>query len=475
MLRMAGRVAPGGRVQGRRVLAHASGPRGAPRGLVTSGPRTSREVAFEVLHRVDADRAWSGTLLRRLLDRSQLSPVDEALATELALGTLRHRAEVDWVLSRFSRTPLEELPSRIRAVLRLGAYQVLFLDKIPPSAACWAAVEMANRVGHPGTVRLVNAVLRRLAESPAPIPDDRSTVEGVALRYSHPTWLVARWMDRFGLAETRALCAVNNETPPASVRLNTLRGTPEDVTARLAGMGVDTQPSVWLPEGRRIAAGSGAARRAAFDAGWVTPQDEGSMLVSRFVDPCPGATVIDACAAPGGKTTHLAALMENRGRVIACDIHPAKLAAVSRHCERLGVANVELRQCDAALLGTEYPAMADRVLVDAPCSGLGVLRRRPEIKWRLGPSDLGGLAAGQRRLLWGAAGAVRPGGLLVYSVCTFEPEEGPDLAEAFLREHREFEPSAITAWPPGNGSTACLLPHRTGTDGFFIAAFRRAA
>ncbi len=450
--------------------------------LPMASPRTSREVALEVLHRVDADRAWSGVVLRRLLDRSGLSPVDEALATELALGTLRHRAEVDWALSRFSRTPLGELPSRIRAVLRLGAYQVLFLDRIPPSAACWEAVEMAKRVGHPGTARLVNAVLRRLASSPVPIPDDRHTADGLALRYSHPAWLVARWVDRFGLEETRALCAANNETPPAAVRLNTLRGTPEAVAARLAGMGIETQPSAWLPEGRRITAGPAAARRAAFDAGWVTPQDEGSMLVSRFVDPRPGETVIDACAAPGGKTAHLAALMENRGRVIACDIHPARLAALSRYCGRLGVTGVELREGDAALLSSEYPAMADRVLVDAPCSGLGVLRRRPEIKWRLRPSDLDALAAGQRRLLWGAAGAVRPGGLLVYSVCTFEPEEGPEVAEAFLQEHRAFEPSTIPGWPParagasfGSGPAAILLPHRTGTDGFFVAAFRRTA
>jgi len=472
-------------------------------------PRTSREVALEVLHRVDADGAWSGTLLRRLLDRSALSPVDEALATELALGTLRHRAEIDWALSRFSRTPLEELPSRIRAVLRLGAYQMLFLSRIPPFAACWEAVEMAKRVGHAGTARLVNAVLRRLADSPAPIPDDQDTIEGIALRYSHPAWLAARWIERFGVNETRALCLANNETPPSAIRLNTLLGTPEDLTARLSGIGVETAPSVFLPEGRRIAAGAPRARRDAYDAGWFTPQDEGAMLVARLVAPRAGEIVIDACAAPGGKTTHLAALMENRGRLLACDINRAKLGAVSRQCSRLGVTIVEVRELDAVRLGDEYPGAADRVLVDAPCSGLGVLRRRPEIKWRLRPEHLAELATRQRRLLFGAAGAVRPGGLLVYSVCTVEPEEGPAVAEAFLHEHPEFEPSPNTGWPPGPwdgaygaephractapehtetsgrrvtsgclsavSGTAFLYPHRSGTDGFFVAAFRRTA
>ncbi len=463
-------------------------------------PRTSREVALEVLHRVDTGGAWSGTLLRRLLDRSALSPVDEALATELALGTLRHRAEVDWALARFSRTPLAALPSRIRAVLRLGAYQVLFLDKIPPRAACWEAVEMAKRVGHAGTARLVNAVLRRLADAPAPIPDGGDTIEGIALRFSHPAWLVARWIERFGPGETCALCAANNATPPSAVRLNTLRGSPEDLAARLARTGVETAPSALLPEGRRITAGPAAARRDAYEAGWFTPQDEGSMLVARVVAPHPGETVIDACAAPGGKTTHLAALMENRGRLIACDILSAKLEAVSRQCARLGVTIAEVRELDAAQVGTVYPGAADRVLVDAPCSGLGVVRRRPEIKWRLQPEDLVEMAVGQRRLLSGAAGSVRPGGLLVYSVCTFEPEEGPAVASAFLQEHPEFVPAEITGWPPGgwlpgewppprgggpvepaaaqgapSTGTVFLYPHRTGTDGFFIAAFRRAA
>lgn len=434
-------------------------------------------MALEVLHRVDADRAWSGVLLRRALDRAALTPRDEALATELIYGTLRHRAEIDWALSRLSRRPLGDLPSRIRTILRIGAYQILFLDRIPPAAACWEAVELAKRAGHRGTARLVNAVMRRLADSPSVVPDDGGTTEGIALRYSHPVWLVERWIERFGIAETRALCAANNQIPPSAIRLNTLRGTPESLTARLAAIGVGTIPSAFLPEGRHITAGSPDARKVGYDAGWFSPQDEGSMLVARLVGARPGDTVIDACSAPGGKTTHLAALMENRGRIIACDIRPAKLAAVSRHSARLGASIVEVRDLDAARIGAEYPGAAERVLVDAPCSGLGVVRRRPEIKWRLQEKSLATLAARQQEILGGSAGAVRPGGLLVYSVCSIEPEEGPAVVEEFLARHPGFEPSSLDPTPaavPGPRGASFLYPHRCGTDGFFVAAFRRA-
>jgi 16S rRNA (cytosine967-C5)-methyltransferase len=466
-------------------------------------PRTSREVALEVLHRVDDDGAWSGVLLRRVLQRAGLSPVEEALATELTLGTLRHRAEVDWTLARFTRTPLGALPARIRGVLRMGAYQLLFVPRIPPHAACSESVELAKRVGHVGTARLVNAVLRRVAASPER-PRDGVTAEAIAVRHSHPAWLVSRWMARFGVDETRALCDANNATPPSTIRLNTLRGAPDLIAARLADRGVCTEPSAWLPEGRRVVAAGGegqgpvdrraraSARQAAYDEGWCSPQDEASMLVARLLAPCPEETVIDACAAPGGKTTHLAALMENRGRIVACDVHPAKLDAVSRQCARLGVTIVETCQLDAARLGETHAGEAHRVLVDAPCSGLGVLRRRPEIKWRLRPDDLRTRATEQRRILDGASAAVRPGGILVYSVCTPEPEEGVEIVEAFLAAHREFTPASTDGWPPGPGGvaapfgesgaaaiarhapgTALLLPHHTGTDGFFIAALRR--
>jgi 16S rRNA (cytosine967-C5)-methyltransferase len=446
---------------------------------------TAREVALEVLHRVDADRAWSGAALRAALGRAGLRPADEAFATELVYGTLRHRAEVDWALGQALHRRLDSLPPRIRDVLRLGAYQLTFLSRVPARAACDETVELARRVGHRGTVSLVNAVMRRLAASPPAWPAPADTAEAIAVRCSHPEWLVARWIARFGPEDTRALCATNNETPPSWVRLNTLRGTISELAGRLSGLGLETEPSPRLAEARRITAGAPDARGAAHAAGLITAQDEASMLVARLVAPRPGEVVIDACAAPGGKTTHLAALMENRGRVLACDLTPQKLATVSRQCERLGVTCVETYVQDAARLGDRFPTAADRVLVDAPCSGLGVLRRRPEIRWRVRGEELPVIAARQVRVLAGAAAAVRPGGRLVYSVCTVEPEEGPEVVDAFLEGSRAFEPAAIDDWlaassrggdiRPGRPGTAFLFPHRTGTDGFFVAALRRTA
>ncbi|HLW46484.1 MAG TPA: 16S rRNA (cytosine(967)-C(5))-methyltransferase RsmB [bacterium] len=439
---------------------------------------TAREVALEVLHRVNAGGAWSGAALRAALGRAGLTSADEAFATELVYGTLRHRAQVDWALGRTLRGRLDRLPPRIRDVLRLGAYQLTFLSRVPAHAACDETVELARRVGHPGTVSLVNAVMRRLAASPPPWPEPADTAEAIAVRWSHPEWLVARWLARLGPEETRALCAADNDTPASWVRLNTLRGSPREIEARLRESGIAVEASTRVPEARRITGGSSDAREAAFAAGLVTPQDEGSMLVSRLVAPEPGEFVIDACAAPGGKTTHLAALMEGRGRVLACDVLPQKLDTVTRQCGRLGVPGVETRLLDAARLGEAFPAAADRVLVDAPCSGLGVLRRRPEIRWRIRPDDLTAVAARQARLLAGAAGAVRPGGRLVYSVCTTEPEEGRDVIAAFLAATPAFEPAPIDGWPfavPDGPGTALLYPHRAGTDGFFVAALRRTA
>jgi 16S rRNA (cytosine967-C5)-methyltransferase len=440
---------------------------------------TAREVALEVLHRVDADRAWSGPALRAALDRADLPPADEAFATELVYGTLRHRGQVDWAIGQMLHGRLDRLPPRIRDVLRLGAYQLTFLSRVPARAACNETVELARRVGHPGTVALVNAVMRRLAASPPAWPQPADTAEAIAVRWSHPEWLVARWLARLGPDETRALCAANNETPPSAVRLNTLRGTPEELDARLRDLGIDAGPSALVPEARRITGGSSEAREAAYAAGLITPQDEGSMLVARLVAPEPGEFIIDGCAAPGGKTTHLAALMGGRGRVVACDVLPQKLETISRHCARLGATGVETRLLDAARLGETYPAAADRVLVDAPCSGLGVLRRRPEIRWRIRPEDLAAIAARQVRLLGGAAGAVRPGGRLVYSVCTTEPEEGREVISAFLAATPGFEPVPVRdrpfATPDMRPGTALLYPHRTGTDGFFIAVLRRTA
>jgi len=445
-------------------------------------PRISsaRDVAVRVLTRVDSVGAFANLLLHRSLADAHLSASDAALATELVLGVLRRRGRIDWTLQGVAAHPLTELPARIRAILRSGCYQLLFFSRVPPRAAIHEAVELAKRYGHAGTAGLVNAVLRRIASAgERPLPPATDAAARLAVEESHPQWLVQRWIDRFGLSEAAAACAANNAPAPLYVRLNLLRGPREALVARLRAGGATVTPTP-LSEGVEVHEGFAERERMASE-GLLTVQDLGAMLVTHVLDPRPGETVIDACAAPGGKTTHIAERMGNSGRVLACDVHPAKLAAAARRAAVAGATIVEPQVQDARALGQAFPAAADRVLVDAPCTGLGVVRRRPDIKWRIHPEDVVAMAALQLEILTGAAGAVRPGGILVYSVCTTEPEEGEGVVTAFLRLRREFTPAALPTLPPSlapadaDSGMMSVWPHRQGTDGFYIARLTRTA
>ena len=450
-----------------------------------SRPAPAREAAFAVLHRAEAADAFVWPLLYHTLARSALSAADRALATEITLGVLRHRARVDYALVSFLRRPLADLPAAIRTVLRMGAYQLLTLDRIPPAAAVFESTALARRHGHAGTAGLVNAVLRRLAaEGPPPLPDPAvDPIAHLATVHSHPRWLVARWTARFGIDEAAALAAANTQPAPSAVRANTLLVTPAELIEAFRARGTPAHPGT-VAEAVRVR-GSLMDRLPLLERGWFAIQDEGSMLVAHAVAPVAGQSVIDACAAPGGKTTHLAALLRNEGHVLACDVHQSKVDALARRCAVMGATCVVTRHMDARSLGNAMPASADAVLVDAPCSGLGTIRRRPEIKWRVTEDDLARHGRAQGSILAGAAGAVRPGGVLVYSVCSLEPEEGPHVVRAFLAGHPMFEPAPLPeSFPPevAGGSIDAqarargevfLLPHRHDTDGFYIARLRR--
>ncbi len=429
-----------------------------------------------MLYRVDSTGAYSTLLLHHALARAGLQPADAALATEIVQGTLRWQARVDWTLSGVLRHPLADLPPRIRAILRSAVYQLLFLSRVPPHAVVHDAVSLARAHGHAGVAALVNAVLRQVAaREERPLPQE--PVERIAVEHSHPRWLVERWVRRLGPDQTVDLCRANNAAPPVTVRVNVLARDPEEVASQLASAGVQVRPTV-LPEGL-ILAGPAEPRRRLVEEGVLTIQDLGAMLVTHLLDPRPGETVIDACAAPGGKTTHIAERQADRGRVIACDLHAGRLEVVRRRARAAGLRSIEAVVADARVLGQRWPGQADRVLLDAPCSGLGVVRRRPEIKWRVQPSDLPLHAGRQLELLAGACGAVRPGGVLLYSVCTTEPEEGPEVVARFLRAHPDFVPDPDLPIPgglPRGGDppgALTLWPHRHGTDGFYIARMRR--
>jgi 16S rRNA (cytosine967-C5)-methyltransferase len=416
--------------------------------------------------------------LETLVDRAGLDARDRGLATELTLGTLRWRRRLDWALARASRRPLDELAPWVRALLRLTAYQLAFLDRIPPWAAVHEAVELAKGRRSAGAAAFVNGVLRALAgqSRPWPVPKAADPVEALALRASHPTWLVRRWWARYGPTEAEALALT---MPPVVVRANTLRRPVAAVATALRRAGVRAEPTRFAPEGLSLERVGDLRRLAPLREGSATVQDEAAILVGHALGPRPGETVADVCAAPGTKTTHLAALMENRGRIVAADPQPGRLDLLRAACARLGAAIVEPRLADAQALAGDLGPTCDGVLVDAPCSNLGVLRRNPDAKWRRQPDDFGTLVPTQATILEAAARLVRPGGILVYATCSLEPEENEAVVAGLRARRPDFAPDPLPpAVPAACRATFDVLrmtPHRHGSDGFTAHRLRRRA
>lgn len=447
----------------------------------------ARAAALLALQRIDAAGAYANLALDEVLAGARLEPRDRALATELVYGVTRRRGTLDWVLAQVSSRPLAGLDPWVRNNLRMGAYQLLYLDRIPAAAVTHAAVELARRHGHEGVAKFVNGVLRGLIRQQPSLrfPDPAADPAGhLAVAESVPLWLAEYALAHWGADGARALLAAMNAPPPVTVRVNGLKLTRGDLQARLQREGIASTPTRWSPDGLVLAGVSSAAaldRLGLFQAGLFTVQDESSMLVAPVVAPAPGWTVLDVAAAPGGKSTHLAELMGNRGRVLALDIHPHKVDLIEQAVQRLGATCVEAVCADGRRVGALFAQRADAVLCDLPCSGLGTLARRPDARWRKGPGDIAALARVQAELLDAAARAVKPGGVLVYSTCTITSEENGDVVAAFLAAHPDFVPEDLTPFlPPGlraePGVTAGWLqlwPHRHGTDGFFLARLRR--
>ena len=445
------------------------------------GRSSARGVALEILLRVGTRDAYADRLLETLPDRAGLDPRDRALVTELVLGTLRWRGRVDRALTRVSRRPLDELTPWVRELLRLTAYQLGFLDRIPPWAAVHEAVALAKRRRAPGAAAYLNGVLRTLAAEPRPwpVPTADDPVEALALRASQPLWLARRWWARYGPAEAEALALAMSAAPPLCVRVNTLRAPAAAVAEALRRSGVDVASTRFAPEGLVLEQAGDLRELTALRDGSVTVQDEAAIVVGHALGPLPGETVADVCAAPGTKTTHLAALMANRGRLVAADPHAGRLGLVRAACARLGATLVEPRLADARALAGALGATCDRVLVDAPCSNLGVLRRNPDAKWRRRPDDFVTLATTQAAILDAAGELVRPGGVLVYATCSLEPEENEAVVAGFRARRPDFVPDALPPAVPAACRAAPdvlrMTPHHHGSDGFTAHRLRRRA
>lgn len=449
---------------------------------MSSGITPSRLAALEALRLIDpkleeGEGADAGAILDRILSKNPLSEKDRRLATELVYGVLRQRGHLDAWIEQYATAPLVRLPPDPVLALRLALYQILFLKKIPDSAAVNTAVEwVKGRLGK-SPAGLVNGILREVVRHPGRfrLPDPgREPVAHLSVKHAHPSWMVARWLSRLGREPTEALLSANNAAPPLTLRVNSRILTQDALIKEITAAGGEAEPTAVSPVGL-IVRGISPREIPAYQRGGFYVQDEAAQLVSCLVGPQPGERVLDACAAPGGKATHLVELMEGKGEVVAWDRSEERLATLKENLERMGAAIVRTDRVDALEPPEESPF--DRILLDAPCSALGILRRAPEGKWGKGESIISRCASLQWKMLDRLAPLLRRGGKLVYATCSTEPEENEEVIERFLSDHPEFERvSAASALPQGGGKlvdergyfNSLLNPYRM--DFFFAAA-----
>ena len=445
----------------------------------TNYPETARGAAALVLRMVLEDGAYTNIALNQYLRGSRLSDLDRRLATELVYGTVKALGTLDWYLAQCVTRPLDKVEKNILCILRMSAYQLLYMERIPVSAACNEAVKLARSVSNEGSAKFVNGVLRGLLRKQAAgeltFPDYEKDDAGyLALKYYHPRWLVKRWLGPWGKEGTERLLAFDNSAAPVCLRTNTLVTTRVKLMQDLQELGAEVHASAWSADG--IVCDKLPSLYTLMTAlpKHFYIQDESSMLVAPLLAPAPGMQVLDLCSAPGGKTTHIAQLMQDKGEVVACDVHEHKLELIAENAKRLDITCIQTLLNDATVERSEWVGKFDRVLVDAPCSGMGVLRRRAEARWRKQRKDLKLFPPLQLAILAQAAKYVKDGGRMVYSTCTIEQSENHYLIEEFLAKHEEWQRVPFAHPLTGEAvSELQLLPQVDGIDGFYICVLER--
>ena len=427
----------------------------------------ARKAAFETLNTLDKGRNTLDGLLEKIpSEEIPAARRDRALFQMIVFGVLRWRSRLDFIISRFSTKRIDKIDSRVLNILRLALFQIIYLDRIPNSAAVNTAVEIAKACIAPRVAGYVNAVLRRATrEYPSlSFPDiENNAIAATAVAKSFPEWIVHRWINRYGLEVTSSLCDAINTIPPISVRTNTLKTTPQELTEALVKEAEHIKPTPFAPDGITFVNPKTAiAELNTFKKGWFQVQDEAAQMVSILLDPQPGESVLDACAGLGGKTGHIAQLMKNEGSIVALDINEDKLLRLDAEMQRLGISIVKTacRNAEASNLQQHFDQF-DRVLLDAPCSGLGIMRRNPDIKWRNSKKNLTKYKTRQLALLERLSALVKPCGYLVYAVCSPEPEENEIVVNEFLKKNTEF---VINKQPEG---LADKMGSMMAPDGFF--------
>ncbi|MCS7264706.1 MAG: 16S rRNA (cytosine(967)-C(5))-methyltransferase RsmB [Armatimonadetes bacterium] len=451
-------------------------------------PKTSeqicpaRKLALMVLVEVERKGAYVNLSLREQMSRKFLKPKLRDMSTGLAMGVVKMRLYLDHIIRNFCKYPLNELSAFTRNILRMAAYELIFFNHSAPIVGN-EYVKLAKRFEHKGIAALVNAIVRVMAEEwqKVPIPSlDENPVEHISITTSHPQWMVSRWVKFWGIDETLALCQANNEPPPLCIRVN-MKYTDRDLVAEMLKFRCKkVEPSPFVPECLRIEAKTDVTSLPGFTSGLFTIQDEGAMVISYLLDPKPGEVIIDACAAPGGKATHIAELTKDEAEVIAIDLHPSRLKLVEENAQRLKLLKIKPLLGDWNELARQFINFADKVLLDVPCSGTGTLRRKVDARWRKSEEVVKELTEIQMRLLESSAPVVKKGGVIVYSTCSLEPEEDEELIKAFLERHQEFVLEDPRLFLPAEIPKAVtkegflkLFPQKHNTDGVFAARLKK--
>lgn len=435
----------------------------------------SRKLARQIVQRVLEEGAYSNLVLSKELNREDIDDKDKGLITEIVYGTLRRKRTLDVLIGNFVKD-INTLDTTVLNILRVAIYQMYFLDKIPEYAACNEAVEEAKEISLEAS-KLVNGILRNYIRDEKEIVVPGNRIDELAYKFSFQPWMIRLFIKQYGEERTMKIMAGLNETPKVTVRVNEFKSEFDEVYEKLEEMGYSIEEGYACPEAIAIHGGKGIESNDLFREGLITVQDESAMLVAPLLDLKEGEKVLDLCAAPGGKTTHIAELLGNTGEVVAFDLHENKLSLIEDNAKRLGLSNIVCKAMDATKLNSEYICYGDKVLIDVPCSGLGIIRKKPEIKWNKSRQDLRDLVEVQRKIMENAWQYLKPGGILLYSTCTLNKEENEDNLKWFLAKHNDAEIENIYL---GNNSnfvynsdkSLTILPNDS-MDGFFIGKIKK--
>jgi 16S rRNA (cytosine967-C5)-methyltransferase len=431
--------------------------------------KNSRKIALTILNEIEASESYSNIKINQAIKEHGLVGLDKNFVLKLVYGVLENKILLDYYIRKMSKTRLKKIDHRILNVLRMSIFQIVFLDKVPASAAVNEGVKLTKKINYKST-GFVNGILRNFIreQDKIQLPDkEKDKVSYYSVKYSYPDWLIERWLKEYDESFLEAFLKANNEPPALTLRVNTLRMDRESLMKALESEGLQVKKSDVIEDGILVTDISDTTlhQLQAYKKGLFFVQDEGSMLVAKRLDVVPGMKVIDVCSAPGGKSTHLAQLMNNEGEITAFDIYQHKIDKINENADRLGIEIIKATLQDAAVANEVYINYADRVLVDAPCTGFGIIRRKPEIKYNRTEKDIDTLTSLQYSILETAATYVVKGGILLYSTCSIDKAEDEEIVEKFLSNHPHFELL--------EDSMEKLFPHIDGTDGFFIAKMKR--